>query len=143
MYKYFDFFHLKIFEKDKKNAYTLSMKTAIIGSRSIEDYALLLQAIEGMTITEVISGGAAGVDKMAERYAKEQGLPLTIIRPDWRKGKEAGPMRNQKIVELADQVLALWDGRSKGTTDTIRRTKKAGKPLKVLQIATKGQMQLF
>jgi predicted Rossmann fold nucleotide-binding protein DprA/Smf involved in DNA uptake len=119
------------------------MKTAIIGSRSIEDYALLLQAIEGMTITEVISGGAAGVDKMAERYAKEQGLPLTIIRPDWRKGKEAGPMRNQKIVELADQVLALWDGRSKGTTDTIRRTKKAGKPLKVLQIATKGQMQLF
>jgi hypothetical protein len=119
------------------------MKTAIIGSRSIEDYALLLQAVAGLTITEVISGGATGVDKMAERYAKEMGLPLTIIRPDWYKGKEAGPMRNQKIVEAADQVLALWDGKSKGTTDTIRRTKKAGKPLKVCQSHPKGQMQLF
>lgn len=119
------------------------MKTAIVGSRGITDYGQLLKAVEGTAITEVISGGAMGVDKMAERYAKEKNLPLTIIRPDWRKGKEAGPMRNQQIVEAADQVIAIWDGQSKGTADTIRRARKAGKPIKIAQITPKGQMQLF
>jgi len=124
------------------------MKTAIVGSRGITDYDQLLKVVEGTAITEVISGGAAGVDKLAERFAQEKGLPLTIIRADWRKGKEAGPMRNQQIVEAADQVIAIWDGQSRGTADTIRRAKKVGKPVKVVQIGAsalrpKGQMQLF
>lgn len=96
------------------------MKTAIIGSRIAHDYQQLLEAIEGLTITEVISGGAKGADQLAERYAQEHRIRLTVIKADWTKGKEAGPLRNQQIVEAAELVLALWDRQSKGTADTIR-----------------------
>ena len=96
-----------------------------------------------MSITEVISGGAKGADQLAERYAKENGIKLTVIKADWTKGKEAGPLRNQQIIEAAEQVLALWDGQSKGTADTIRRAKKLQKPLRVVRVSQDNQLPLF
>lgn len=124
-------------------AYLYYMKTAIIGSRTAHDYQQLLGAIAGLTITEVISGGAKGADQLAERFAQEHGLRLTVIKPDWVKGKEAGPLRNQQIVEAAEQVLALWDGQSKGTADTIRRAKQLKKPLRVVMVAQQNQLPIF
>lgn len=119
------------------------MKTAIVGSRSSTNYAQLLEAVAGLSITEVISGGAKGADQLAERFAQEHGLRLTVIKPDWTKGKEAGPLRNQQIVEAAEQVLALWDGQSKGTADTIRRAKQLQKPLRVVRVAQQNQLPIF
>ena len=120
------------------------MKTAIIGSRQITDYDLLKQATKGLPITAVISGGAAGVDKMAEIYAKENSLPLTIIPANWVKyGKSAGMVRNAEIVKNADQIIALWDGQSHGTAATIEMAKKAKKKLKVIKMNHQSQMSLF
>lgn len=120
------------------------MKTAIIGSRNITNYELLKQAAKGLTITGVISGGAMGADQLAERYAQENGLPLLIIPADWNAhGKSAGMVRNAEIVKTAEQVIALWDGQSKGTEGTIQMAKKAGKPVKVAKTSQESQMSLF
>jgi predicted Rossmann fold nucleotide-binding protein DprA/Smf involved in DNA uptake len=108
------------------------MKTAIVGSRNITDYDLN-EALEGLTVTEIISGGAMGVDTLAEVYAKDKGLPLQIFPADWKAhGSKAGPLRNKQIVEACEQLVAIWDGSSKGTATTIRMAQKAGKPVRVV-----------
>lgn len=106
------------------------MKTIIAGSRGIDDYLLLCDVIvwSCFPISEVVSGGARGVDKMGERYAKEHGLPCQVVRAKWKEqGKRAGIVRNLKMAEMADGLIALWDGESRGTKHMIDSMKKLGK----------------
>lgn len=119
------------------------MKLAIIGSRTATDYYLLLRVMEQyfpsrMTkegpespITEIISGGAKGADSLAARFAKENAhhrIKLTEFLPDWNKhGKRAGFVRNEDIIKNADRVLALWDGVSKGTANSLSIAKRLKK----------------
>jgi hypothetical protein len=119
------------------------MKTAIIGSRNISNFAALDQVLKGLPITEVVSGGAAGVDTLAEQWAKENKKPITIIKPDYSQyGKQATMVRNAEIVKQAEQVIAFWDGESPGTKATIEMARKAGKLLKVEILRSKPQNQL-
>ena len=119
------------------------MKTAIVGSRSITDYDLN-EALEGLTVTEIISGGAMGVDTLAEVYAKAKGLPLQIFPADWKAhGPKAGPLHNKQIVEACEQLVAIWDGNSKGTATTIRMAQKAGKPVRMIKVNDPKQVSLF
>lgn len=110
------------------------MKVIIAGSRTIEDYKLLKRAINSseFNITEIISGGAQGVDRMGERYAKEAGIDLVIMPANWKKhGKAAGPIRNEKMAAYASSdknirggLIALWDGKSRGTKNMIDNAEK-------------------
>lgn len=119
------------------------MKTAIVGSRNITDYDLK-EALEGLTVTEIISGGAIGVDTLAEVYAKSKGLPLQIFPADWKThGPKAGPLRNKQIVEACEQLVAIWDGNSKGTATTIRMAQRAGKQIRVIKVNDPKQASLF
>jgi hypothetical protein len=105
----------------------LSMKILIAGSRSIADYDLLVKVINKLNwkITEIVSGGAYGVDKLGIRYAKENNIKCTMFLPDWdTHGKKAGILRNKDMVEYADALIALWDGESKGTKFTIDYAKQ-------------------
>jgi hypothetical protein len=89
------------------------VKTIIAGSRNIVEYQALLDAIEasGFEITEVVSGGARGVDSLGERYAKEKGISLKIFPADWEShGRKAGIMRNTEMAHYADALIAVWDG---------------------------------
>ncbi len=101
-------------------------KVIIAGSRSITDYEELKKAIidSKLDISFVISGGANGVDKMGERYARENKDTITglwIFKADWDKyGKKAGHIRNKQMAEHADALIALWDGTSPGTKDMIQ-----------------------
>jgi hypothetical protein len=53
--------------------------------------------------------------------------------PDWKKyGKSAGYRRNKEMAEVADALVAFWDGKSKGTANMIDLMRKAGKPLKIV-----------
>lgn len=80
-------------------------------------------------ITDVISGGAAGADSLGARWAAEQGIRLTEYLPDWAAhGRKAGFLRNEDIVKAADTVLALWDGTSKGTANSLAIAKRLKKP---------------
>ena len=106
---------------------------AVVGSRGFNDYDFLKKSINKIIkdkyIKQFISGGAKGADKLAEKYALENKYPIKLITPDWRKGNQAGLERNTKIIEQSDIVIAFWDGISKGTHNTINKTKEMNKLL--------------
>ena len=107
------------------------MKLAVVGSRTFNDYDLLknklIQINERVPITLIISGGAHGADKLAEKWAAENKIETLIFLPDWKKyGKSAGFIRNKDIIQACDAVVAFWDGKSKGTKHMIQLAHKHG-----------------
>ena len=120
------------------------MKTIIAGSRIITDYNTVEKAIEesGIKITEIVGGGAKGVDTLGEKYAIENNIPFTLFKAEWNKiddnsvvkknkygfyNAKAGIERNEKMGDYADALIAIWDGKSKGTKHMIDYMKKLGK----------------
>ena len=111
-----------------------NMKIAVIGSRGVKasDYEKIRENIP-VNCTEIISGGANGADALAERYAEENSLRLTVVRPQYAKlGKSAPLERNLEIIRMADYVLAFWDGESHGTAFVIAKCLELGVPVKVI-----------
>lgn len=115
------------------------MKLLIVGSRSIADYKVLCEAFDEVQqlllsqqviITAIISGGARGVDAMAEHLAKQKGINLIICPALWDYyGKSAGYKRNQFMGSIANCMLAIWDGKSKGTKHMIDIMNKRNEPV--------------
>lgn len=126
------------------------MKICISGPRDYFNYDVLCEAIKasGFEITEVVSGGAKGVDQMGERWAKENGLKCTIFEAEWDNfdlpgciikervfgGKRskynagAGFYRNRKMAEYMDAAIVIALN-TPGSTDMIKAGKEAGKPV--------------
>lgn len=109
------------------------MRVAVIGSRTVDErFYFQLCAAMPLGVSEIVSGGAAGADQLAKRYAEENELKLTEFLPDYAKFGRAAPIRrNEQIVEYADEVIALWDGSSKGTARTINACITAYTPVRV------------
>ena len=108
------------------------MKVIIAGSRSIIDYEIVKLAVQksGFTISEVVSGTCAGPDKLGERWAQENNIPIKRFPADWNKhGKVAGPIRNSEMVKYCENAIIIWDGISRGTQDTITKMQNANKEL--------------
>ena len=111
------------------------MKVAVIGSRGLRVEHLEDYLPEG--VTEIVSGGARGVDTCARDYALRYGLKLTEFLPEYgRFGRGAPLLRNIAIIENADLVLAFWDGRSKGTKFVIDYCNKHNIPVVVHRFTT-------
>ena len=108
------------------------MKLLIVGSRSITDFDL--SPYIPADIDTVISGGASGIDSLAEQYADLHRLSKYIVRPRYDLYGRAAPLRrNEQMVDIADAVLVIWDGRSKGTQYTLKYTKKMNKPITLVK----------
>ena len=108
------------------------MRTIIAGTRTFVDHLEILKAIEnsGFEITEVICGGAHGVDTLGESWAHMKGIPIKMFLPDWKQhGKAAGPIRNSTMADNADALILVWDGASRGSSDML--TKATAKGLKI------------
>ena len=102
------------------------MKVAVIGSRNLTVPNLEKYLPEGTT--EIVSGGAKGVDTSARECAKRMGLKLTEFLPEYEKYGRAAPIkRNDLIIDHADMVLAFWDGKSRGTAYVIKTCLQKGK----------------
>ena len=111
----------------------IPMKVAVIGSRTFNNYELLKTTLEKYNISNVVSGGAKGADKLSEAYAKEFNIETTIFLPNWEKfGKSAGFKRNNDIVQNAELIIAFWDGISKGTKSSIDIAKKLNKEVVIV-----------
>lgn len=114
------------------------MRVAVIGSRglrvgNLEDYL-------PKDTTEIVSGGARGVDTSAREYALKHGLKLTEYLPEYGKYGRGAPLkRNIAIIERADLVLAFWDGSSKGTKHVIDNCKKRNIPVQVCILMSRGE----
>lgn len=125
------------------------MKLAIVGSRSLneEQEICVENAIEAVVYMthkdksdiyencQLVSGGAKGVDTVAKVMANWFKIKCIEFIPNWDKhGKAAGPIRNKLIVDECDKLVAFWDGKSKGTENSIDLAEKAGKLLAVFYL---------
>lgn len=110
------------------------MKVIIAGSRQIDDYDYVLDAVLSSpfaaNITCVISGTAQGVDRLGEAWAKENELDVERYPAKWKThGKAAGPIRNREMAAIADAAIVVWDGVSTGSKNMIDTMQKLGKPV--------------
>lgn len=107
------------------------MKLLIAGSRNLTD--IDLEKYIPNDVELIISGGAKGIDTLAENYADKKGISKLIMRPKYELyGKGAPLKRNEEMIKIADQVLVFWDGKSRGTRFTIDKAKKQNKPVNVV-----------
>ena len=130
------------------------MKLIIAGSRTFNDSASFWRIVHdyhrkveqywqyegyGSTnLTEIVSGGAKGVDSLAEEWATEQGITLKIFKPIYDESmwpsKLAPLHRNAQMAEYGDALLALWDGMSGGTANMIANMCLLNKPVFVVKV---------
>lgn len=99
------------------------MKVGVIGSRGLTVDNLEKYLPENTT--EIVSGGAKGIDTCAREYAISRGIKLTEFLPEYsRYGRGAPLKRNLQIIEYADVVIAFWNRQLKGTKNVIENCKK-------------------
>jgi hypothetical protein len=82
---------------------------------------------------EIIEGGASGGDHLGRLWAEAYGIPYQTFPADWDKhGKAAGYIRNSQMVEVADALVLIWDGKSKGSANVKSLAEKKG--IKIYEI---------
>ncbi|MDE6787928.1 MAG: DNA-protecting protein DprA, partial [Ruminococcus sp.] len=109
------------------------MKVAVIGSRNLNITNLGEYLPEN--VTEIVSGGAKGVDSCAKEYALKNNIPIKEFLPEYtRFGRVAPLKRNLQIIEYADIVIAFWNGQSHGTKYVIDNCIKLNVPVKIIKI---------
>lgn len=116
------------------------MRVIIAGSRAIKSHIPVAQAIleSGFEITTAISGCAKGVDTLGEEYAKDNGIPLERYPAKWSiHGNSAGIKRNKAMAEIADALIAVWDGKSRGTKNMIETAKRKGLKVHIKKVECK------
>ena len=112
------------------------MRCIISGSRTFHgcSVGIIQRAVDasgfGDEITEVVSGGARGIDLLGEIWAKGKGIPVSRFTPNWdEEGKPAGILRNIEMAKYcapSGACIAISDGQSNGTAHMIKEAKKAG-----------------
>ncbi len=108
------------------------MKIAVVGSRNLCPSETQLAEVLSEA-TEIVSGGAKGVDTRAADYANQHGIRLTEFLPQYALYGRAAPiLRNREIVDYADKIIVFWDGSSKGTRSVIDYAEKVKKPCVVI-----------
>ena len=106
------------------------MRVAIVGSRNLK-VDKLDRYIPNET-TEIVSGGARGIDTCARQWANSHSIKLTEFLPEYEKyGRSAPLRRNITIIQNADLVLAFWDQKRRGTKFVIDKCKELGVPVKI------------
>lgn len=116
------------------------MKVIIAGGIDFNQYQLLKLKCDAILSNtnkasiEIISGGANGADKLGEQYAKQKGYPMRRFEANWDlDGKAAGPIRNRKMAEYADCLIAFWNGSSRGTKNMIEVATQLGLKVRVVK----------
>lgn len=111
------------------------MRIIIAGSRHLNrHYHDVLTALHGAIlewgiteITEIVTGGAKGIDAEGKRLAESFGIAHREFPADWNThGKAAGPIRNAEMADYADALVLVWDGRSMGSANMKKEAEKRG-----------------
>lgn len=105
------------------------MRVIIAGTRTMKKMSVLEAAIAGANfqITEVVCGGAKGVDSLGSEWAFHHHVDVMTFNVDWSLGRKGGPIRNTKMAEYADALIAVWDGKSRCTKNMIDQARARGR----------------
>lgn len=113
------------------------MKVIIAGGRDFTNVNVMattlnnLQDVDHVIEIEkltLICGMARGADLTAYKLFREVGLPIKMYPADWDQyGKQAGFIRNTQMADVADMLIAFWDGESRGTAHMINTMKQQHK----------------
>ena len=87
-------------------------------------------------ISEVVSGGnkvvqsngaVTGADYWGEQWAEAVDTKVTRFAADWdTHGRAAGPIRNAQMADYADALILVWDCKSKGSADMLKKARAKG-----------------
>lgn len=109
------------------------MRVLVCGGREYLNIDFVYQVLDTLDgVSEIIEGGARGVDTIARHWAKERGVPVRTFRADWQKHKKsAGPIRNGQMLREGkpDLVIAFPGGR--GTANMVEQAIRAGVPVEI------------
>jgi hypothetical protein len=123
------------------------MSLLVSGSRTIKDKDYVFSCLnytkrELFNFDTIIEGEAGwhkekekrkiSVDLLSRLFAKENNLELVPMKAEWKRfGNVAGFMRNSEMIKLCQYGIAIWDGKSKGTEDTIKKLIDSDKILQI------------
>lgn len=121
------------------------MIVVVCGTRTLLEVTTL-EALHkspaALTATLAVLGDCKGPDNHAKAWFTARGIKGVVLQARWdQEGKAAGPNRNARLIRRAQAeserrgvpaaVVAVWDGQSTGTADTIQRAQAVGLPLEV------------
>lgn len=121
------------------------MKLAVIGSRKVQDRTFIESVLDSLRpgITALVSGGAIGVDSIAEEWALSNSVERIVFLPDYDSFGIAAPLkRNLQIIKECDSLIAFWDGSSRGTAYTAKNAKAAKKLMTIYLLNEDGWNEL-
>ena len=110
------------------------MRVAIVGSRHFSDPGRVTDYVNSLPArASIITGSASGVDAAATKAAREKGVPVQVIPASFDELADTAKsaVRNQRLVDACDVLVAFWDGSSKGTRTTVERALDSGKEVHV------------
>lgn len=121
-----------------------NFRLIVAGSREFSNYDDVAMVIDKMIVNKkqthnivIVSGGAQGPDTLGRAYAIKNGYRVELHKADWDGiGKSAGYRRNEQMRDVADALLAFWDGKSKGTQHMIESMLKVNKPVRIAEVDT-------
>ena len=116
-------------------------KVIIAGCRNFYNYVTLKERCEFFLQNKmkthnviIVFGHASGADSLGEKFVADHNLQCELHPADWeRHGKTAGPIRNEEMAEIADALIAFWDGQSRGTKSMIGLAKRKGLQVAVVR----------
>jgi hypothetical protein len=118
-----------------------TFRVIVTGSRHFCNYQAVCLVLDKVLASKkdthaitVISGDCQGPDTLGRAYAIERGHRIEVMEYDPSLGRNASTMRHQRMVEAADGIIALWDGKSEGTRKLLNLMHAAGKPVRVVEV---------
>lgn len=92
-----------------------------------------------------VSGAARGADRLGERWATINSVPVKLFPAAWRAvegevDRRAGFLRNTRMAEYADALVAVWDGESPGTAHMIKTAEHYGLTVFVARLDENGNV---
>ena len=121
----------------------------IVGSSRFYDYSIVEQAMDEWAAEEahpdlIITGGASGVDYLAERWADNHNTPFAVFSEAWNTPRigledsgrnEAPTALTNELLKTATHVLAFPSPTSKWTNIMIEKAIEMGIPCKVIEVS--------
>lgn len=108
-----------------------TISVLVVGSSSLP--SLDLSSCIPRDCGKILCYQEKGIGSVAEQYARYHGIDVETVEPD-REQHRQGELSEQdtQMVAMADLVVALWDGKCRGTKAIADFAGKAGKPVKVI-----------